>query len=162
MKNLHFLLLVFSLFSCEIRQSDYVDVKAVKQEIKDNKPKRIQESDIMQAAYNAGKGIADSLMRKKNDKDVVYLDMNLLDSLQKNILIEASFVREISQKQNEIEKQIWQAYHAETVNMGELSDNLQKIDEKTLLFSRPHFQNGVLTGVYFFRLSKKEIIRQNF
>jgi hypothetical protein len=162
MKLLYILLLTFPFFSCEIRQSDYVDVKAVKQEIKDNKPKRIQEADIMQAAYKAGKTLADTLLRGKKIKNCGFLDKAALDSLQKNILIEAEWVCEIRQCKNVIEKQIWQAYHAEIPKEGEMSDNLQKIDDKMLLFSRPNFQNTALSGVFFFRLSKKEIIRQNF
>jgi hypothetical protein len=153
---------LFFLSACNIRQSDYVDVFAVKQEMKDRKPKRILESDIMQAAFKSGESIADTFLTLYKPNDCAVLAHDKLDSLRNNLLSEIELVCSVEQCKNDIERQIFEAYRYNITQKIELSPNLQKIDEKTILYTRPYLQKDSLVGFLFLRLSKKEIIRQGF
>lgn len=160
------ILLLSSLFffaACQVKQSDYVDVEVVKEEIRNAKIKRLTDAQIAQEAYARGKWIADSVFAKiptNADLCSKQPDFSVLSAEQTSFIRHISFACQVPEQVSEKEKQVWDSYFFSLNEKLTLADNLQKLDGDEILYTYPTVLENAQLVVLRIILSKKEIIRQ--
>jgi hypothetical protein len=154
------LLLLFT--ACNVNQRDYVDVFTVKQEMKDRKPKRIMEATVTEAAIKEGKKIMEKLLLLTPAPACGKMDYAKMDSATKMFIQSFDLICSLNECKTANEKQIFEAYQYNVANKILPTENIQKVDDKLLLFTFPLIKSDSLKGIFSIVLVKKEIIRQNF
>ncbi len=150
------------LLSCGGDQSQ-LDSKALKKEMSDREIKKISESEILNLAKERGDKIATQAQMALGSKlkealqeggpvhALEFCNVNaypLLDDLREtyNVSIKRASLRTRNpdDKPNDIEAQILDAYQYNIENELELNDNLQKLGDSAILFTRPiSLNNGI-------------------
>ena len=150
------------LISCGGEQSQ-LDSESLKEEMSNREIKRISESDIMQRAYELGDEVATQAQIALGSKlktamqdggpvsAIEFCNVNaypLLDSLRLKYQVSikrASFrTRNPQDSPTEMEALLLEAYQYNVENSLELKDNLQKLGDTAILFSRPIVLNNAM------------------
>ena len=147
-------LMLWLLSACSNEKK--VDQKAVKEELKRREIKKIPEAEIIEKVYEIGENIATEAQKAlgKNLKNALgnggvesaiafcnIKAMSLVDSLSKVFGAEIKRVstkyRNPNDKPNELEQELLEGYAQQLRDSAALKNNVQAIDDKTFLFTKP-------------------------
>ncbi len=136
------LLILIVSASCETKLTDE-QRKALRDEMKDRKIKKVGPEEIYQKALSEGRKLVKELA----------LDVNL-DSVQQICDCSITFVESaetLSDKQSEL----FEAYKYEP----DAADNIQKDGDELLIYSKPIMEADTLQGVWMINYKKKAIVK---
>jgi len=154
-----------SFVSCNLKTSDKIDAEAVNQEIKARKIKRLTDAQIVQSAFERGKDIASHLIPvlEKDTAICQFSNFSLVPEVKQKFISKIEMVCETKSDFKEKEKQVWEAYQYNFKEGLAVEENIQKIDDKEILYSYPFFypnDNGEdCLAMLRLLLSKREVIR---
>lgn len=131
MKKVSFL--IFFLIACGGKLKDN-QRRQFKEGMEATKIRQISEGEILDVAFSYGKEVAKAVERT----DRYLLQKSKIDSLDSNYKVKIYSLNTSNNSMSEIEKQILDAYKHGN-NKG--SDNIQKLDSDSLLFTRPVFRS---------------------
>ena len=197
MKCTIYLLITFYLLSCNFQRPD---TTGYQEEFKDREVRRVTDGQLTDFAIKKGKLIIDSLESElsiklsslSNSKDLptstFICDENLLlfkEFVETNYKFEVNRKSIYDSSKQEKEAEVIEAYEYNSQNKLPLEDNLQKIDDKQLLYTRPiiltnpqcikchgkknqghikllmfNQKDSTLFGVWSLVMSKKELIKR--
>ena len=151
--------------------------KAFKEEYDQREVKRVTPGELTEAVYHQGNVIADTLQQLFSEKDrqddlwhtsvITAEDEPLLDSLNRKYKVHIKWIGAEAAGDTPsmvpLEKQLLDAYLYDTENGREVRENVQKIDEKSFLFTQPVLlspttESPKLWGMWSITLLSKEII----
>jgi hypothetical protein len=163
MQRLVFFLSLFLFTACFQNKSNLEkhEVKAIRQEIKDRKPRKIDEGKISEVAFKQGKRILSALRASQDSTPCGYSpSVSTLDSLA-NLLLEdcALYCDTTAAKLHPKTKALLLATVGQEVPD---EDNLQKVDNgRFWLYSRPAFADSTknASGMWVLLFRQKEIVR---
>lgn len=141
----------FAFFSCSEQQVPGAN-KDFRDEMETRKLTRVTEGQLMDFAFKLGTRIFDTL-----DKDTSKV---LLKSIQEkyNSSITYKYVDKLDTASKEYE--IYEAYLYNVINNLPLEDNIQKIGESDILFTRPVINKKALKAIKSMIISKKELVKK--
>lgn len=130
--------------------------KKIRESIEQGQIKKVSEAEISEAAFSLGISIADFLIQK----DPGLTNRTRIDSVGERHQVKIVFLSAADSLSN-IEKQIIEAYE-EGVGHNPAVDNIQKIGNDSILFTRPIIKsvNGIsaFEKALAIRMSKKQIV----
>ena len=155
--------------------------KAFREELEQREVKRVTPGEILEAVFQQGSHIADSLrqlaMTKNTDTKSLRTSVLTakenpwLDSLNRQYKVRIKWVGADVANDTSVltalEKQLLDAYLYNIENGQEVRENVQRIDEKSFLFTQPVHSNEVetsstdsvqLEGMWSITLSQREVI----
>jgi hypothetical protein len=156
------LLTLLGTAGCKVETDNAINVEKVKEEINDRKIKRYTDAQIVQAAFEMGKSIADSLGEDLLAGAVCgqSLKERLSDTWQKQAADAVSVICTLATNWQEKEKLVWEAYAYNQENGLPLQENIQRIDPEFFVFTHPLAADTTVTfRVLRIQLSSKEVIR---
>lgn len=129
--------------------------KKAKLDIARNQIRKISDSQITEAAFTYGRAVDQSLT--KNSSNVAYRD-----SLEQASHVKIVFLRIGDAHLSEKEQSILDAYAAIT-NKADFSDNIQKLNADSILYTKPFLKESPGGSLVFdyalgVRIPKKEIV----
>lgn len=151
--------------------------KAFKEENEQREVKRVTPGELTQAVYDHGNAIADTLQQLFSKKDrqdnlwhtsvITAEDEPLLDSLNRKYKVHIKWIGAEAGSDTPVvvpmEKQLMDAYLYDTENGQEVRKNVQKIDERSYLFTQPVLlaattESPKLWGMWSITILQREII----
>jgi hypothetical protein len=161
-KALLFLSIGFALSNCGEKRNTQ-NSEALRQEMANREPKKVSDAEIIESAYTQGKIIADSSQKVIFNTLLVQLEeagftealkfcnvhaYPITDSLSKRF---GAIIKRVSDKPrnplnspDELETLLLDSYLYSVENNLPLEDNVQKIDENYLLYTKPIVINNGL------------------
>ncbi len=146
--------------ACGLKTDSQIDSKAVNQEIKDRKLKRVPDAQIVQAAFEHGQEAAAFFIEQQVVTDSMCGNLPLagLDSLLGVLVVSADVACAQSGSWGLKEKQVWEAYQNSHAAGQALEGNIQKLEGDSLMYAMPLAGAKGLSLLRVF-ISKKETIR---
>lgn len=146
------------LVSCNGKLSDEQKRK-IREEREESKIKKISEADITEAAFSYGRRISEIIERRDNTLS----NQKLIDSLENTFHVEIISLQTNDSTLRTVEKQIIEAYTSGGRGVT-LSDNVQKMGEDSILYTKPLMRERPDGSVAFtkalgLRIAKRELIR---
>ncbi len=151
--------------------------KALKEEYDQREVKRVTPGELTDAIFEQGNAIADTLQQLFSTKErednlwhtsvITAEDEPLLDSLNRKYKVHIKWIGAETGSDTPVmmamEKQLLDAYLFDTENGREVRKNVQKIDEKSFLFTQPVLlaattDSSKLWGMWSITLLQREII----
>ena len=156
MKNFILISLVF-LTACGGTLTDEQRKKAL-ESIEQGQLKRVTDSEMTEASFALGRTIAQVIEKR----DLYLTNQTFLDSLGKIYNVEIISMQPGDSASLAVEQQIIDAYIAGTGKV-ELNDNIQKLGNDSILYTKPILRELVDGSVEFskalgIRMPKKEIV----
>jgi len=161
MQRVVFFLSLFLFTACFPKKSQLEEheVKAIRQEIKDRKPRIIEEGEISEVAFEQGKRILSALLVSNDSVQCGYRPSSL-DSLATLLLEDcALYCDTTAAKLHPKTKALLLATVGQEVPD---EDNLQKVDNgRFWLYSRPAFADSTknASGMWVLLFRQKELVR---
>ncbi|MEO1051563.1 MAG: hypothetical protein AAFX87_13110 [Bacteroidota bacterium] len=157
----YFVLLLIVLSACNKAPLSDEQRKAMSEEKKAREIKKISEGDIMAAGTKRGQEIYQAVLQAVPADSLgngSYVESKA-DSLSKIYDEQIIWVTETnSASLDEKSKAIWDAYVYNAEQGESVSENMQKIGDKHLLYSQPIVKGGQLLGMWSILLLKKKVI----
>lgn len=175
MKNflLYTFLIAGTLFyqSCD-QSSDQLDTAAIKEELNNRKIKKISEADILEASFEKGRKLIDTLnleKKKINSESTDTLNTQfrlgalqpVIESLQQVSKAEIKKIVPADLDANGVrkpEKEILEAYQYNAAQGLKVDDNVQ-ILEQYIFYSAPIMESGELKGMWSVYFDKGEVVK---
>jgi len=154
--------------------------KAFREELEQREVKRVTPGEVTEAVFQQGNNIADTLYQLFLTKDIdtkllrtsviTAEDDPLLDSLNRKYKVHikwiGSDVASDTSVLTALEKELLDAYLYNIENGQEVRENVQRIDEKSFLFTQPVHSNAINSsteslqweGMWSITLSQREVI----
>ena len=155
--------------------------RAFREELEQREVKRVTPGEVTEAVFQQGSSIADTLYQLFLTKDmdtkslrtsvITAEDDPLLDSLNRKYKVHIKWigagVAHDTPVLTALEKQLLDAYLYNIENGQEVRENVQRIDEKSFLFTQPVHSNEIETfsteslqlgGMWSITLSQREVI----
>jgi hypothetical protein len=151
--------------------------KAFKEENEQREVKRVTPGELTDAVFEQGNAIADTLQQLFSTEDtqvkgwhtsvITAEDEALLDSLNRKYKVHIKWIgaeaAEDTPVVTPLEKQLLDAYLYDTENGQEVRKNVQKIDEKSFLFTQPVLlaattDRSKLWGMWSITILQREVI----
>lgn len=171
---------VLLLLACNGGLTD-AQKKAFKEEYDQREVKRVTPGELTDAVFQQGNAIADTLQQLFSTKErednlwrtsvITAEDEPMLDSLNRKYKVHIKWIgaeaAEDTPVVTPLEKQLLDAYLYDTENGQEVRKNVQKIDEKSFLFTQPLLSETMnaaatespkLWGMWSITLLQREII----
>jgi hypothetical protein len=132
--------------------------------MKSRKIKRVTDVQLLGTATDFAKKAVEKLNKTALPKIDISktFDCNtklyIPDSLKFMYVLDYRLVCQETQTGYEKEKQVFQAYTYNSQNNIELVDNLQKIDDKAIIYTSPFTINGKFIGMWTIVMDKKQLI----
>ncbi|MBI3218885.1 MAG: hypothetical protein HYZ44_05210 [Bacteroidetes bacterium] len=133
--------------------------RKIREEREESQIKRISDADITEAAFAYGRSI--SALLEKRDK--LLINKTLIDSLEKAFDVEIIAMQTNDSTLRAIEQKVIEAYIAGGTSSS-LSDNIQKMDKDSILYTKPLMIEKKDGSVEFtkalgIRMAKRNVIR---
>ena len=157
-------LLLIHLTACdEIKKRQ--NSKALQEEARNRKLKRVTKGQIQEAALWEGKQISEKLQDifLAQQPDSSQLDCEIAKNLQlkNDVLIKHTLYCQKSALMSAKEMQIWEAYqYNQNTQPLQLGENLQKLNEDEFLFTVPLMHQNKFSGMWVIVLSKRAIVQK--
>ncbi len=153
------LILVF-LVACGERE-DRTDRNALAQEMRGRKLKRVTEAQIMGLAAEEGIRAVSQLqplliIPASGNCDSIRIN----GTLTNKVVVEYRFVCRQTPDLHPKAQEIWEAYNYNVQQNIAIAENIQKLDNKQLLYTSPIHHQGKFIGMWSIVLDKKEMIRR--
>jgi hypothetical protein len=155
--------------------------RAFREELEQREVKRVTPGEVTEAVFQQGNRMADTLYQLFLSKDmdtkslrtsvITAEDDPLLDSLNRKYKVHIKWigadVASDTPVVTTLEKQLLDAYLYNIENGEEVRENVQRIDEKSFLFTQPLHSNEIKTssseslqlgGMWSITLSQREVI----
>jgi len=118
--------------------------KAFQKEMKAREIRRVAEEDIVAEAFKMGKALFKEFSENK-------------DSLQKVVNAKIYLLQPDTSIKNEKEQELMEAYSYSAEQGNSMDANVQR-DGEEMIYSVPKVKDGVLEGVYFIRIPRKQLV----
>lgn len=154
--NLIIVLSFCILAACDTGSQNALNREALQEEMRNREPKKLSEGEIIQEAYRQGQQVSqaaqqsllatlqEAIRQKGISHAVQYCNLKavpLMDSLSKahnaEIRRTSLQLRNTNNSPSELEEQLLEAYHYNAEEGIALEDNVQRIDQEYLLYTKP-------------------------
>lgn len=144
--------------SCiRVPEEDQIHDKDLTEAVKNRKVKRVTDSELTSLAYEKAQLILKYL--PKADSTLCNQKWNELpDSLNFKAVDKIIFWCQMEKKMHKNENDTFEAYQYATANGDKLTDNIQKVNKNTFLYSRPVQDSTGFVGMWSIWLKQKELI----
>jgi hypothetical protein len=156
------LLLAGALGACMPERRERQHGEALQQEMRSKKLKRLTQSQIIAACQKEGIHLASQLAKILDLGPGTGCDsIRLVGTVSSPVLLDYDFLclGQAEPPTHAKARLVWEAYQQSAKNNQPVSENLQKLDDNTMLYTVPVQSGGRLLGMWSIVMDRREIIK---
>jgi hypothetical protein len=155
-------LLAGVLGACMPERRERQQSEALQQEMRSKKLKRLTQSQIITACQKEGEHLASQLANVLDVGPGTSCDsVRLVGTVSSPVLLDYDFLclGQAEAPAHEKARLVWEAYQQSAKTNQPVSENLQKLDDNTMLYTVPVQARGKLLGMWSIVMDRREIIK---